>query len=263
MTITDTRTWYEELFHSGDYYRFWVGSENRPIITEERTRREVDLVRAALPLATSSRILDLCCGHGRHSIPLARAGYVVAGLDFSRRDLDIARGAADENGLDIDWIEADMREIPAAYDGQLDAVINMFTAFGYFDEEAENQRVLDSVGRALRPGGRFLIELPNLSSRMRLFRDRDWEEHGDTLMLLSWFYDASTGRMNDELRIIEADGTRRSQRWSVRLYTYVELTSMLQKAGLSPIEVWGDTDRTEFNFESRRMIVLAEKNYAP
>ncbi len=69
MVTSDSRTWYEELFHSGDYYRFWVASENKAAITEDRTRLEVDLVKTALPLATSTRILDLCCGHGRHSIP--------------------------------------------------------------------------------------------------------------------------------------------------------------------------------------------------
>lgn len=76
--------------------------------------------QTALPLAAGSRLLDLCCGHGRHSIPLAKAGYEVAGLDFSPRDLDIARAEVEKERVKIDWVEADMRDIPTGYAGKLD-----------------------------------------------------------------------------------------------------------------------------------------------
>ena len=252
--------WYDELFLSGDYFRFWVKNSADPLIPDKWTLSEVEFIKSALSLPRNARILDLCCGHGRHAVPLAREGYRMCGLDFSRKDLLLAREAATKEGLDIQWLEADMREIPLSADGGMDSVINMFTSFGYFEEEADNQRVLDSIGNVLKKGGLFLLDVPNLIGRMRNYRDRDWAEIDGTLVLRNWEYDAIRSRINDQVTIVEPDGGSRVQSWSIRLYTYVELKAMLNQAGLSPVKVWGGLNSTELTHESLRMVILAEKS---
>ena len=143
--------WYETFFDEHYLKEYARG------LTPERAQREVDFINSTLslpqiaPSATgSARILDLCCGHGRHTIELAAAGYSMVGQDLSVAFLGLAKGAAAARDLQIQFVHADMREIP--FEGEFDAIINMFSAFGYFDDDAENQKVLDGVARALKPG---------------------------------------------------------------------------------------------------------------
>ena len=142
--------------------------------------------------------MDLCCGHGRHTIELAAAGYSMVGQDLSVAFLDLAKGAAAARDLQIQFVHADMREIP--FEGEFDAIINMFSAFGYFDDDAENQKVLDGVARALKPGGKFLIDLLNTPRIIRDFLAQSWEELPDgTVVLTKRDYNVLTGN-TEELR---------------------------------------------------------------
>src|SRR5207237_6807952 len=112
-----------------------------------------DFVVSALELAPGARVLDLACGHGRHSARLARRGFDVTGLDVSASSLELAR----ETEPAAEYVEGDMRELPFE-DASFDAAINLFTAFGYFDDEAADQRVLHEVARVLRSGASFLLD---------------------------------------------------------------------------------------------------------
>ena len=256
------KPWYETLFRR-DYYDYFSVSGPRGIIPPDQyakiTDAQVDFVARALKLPEGARVLDLCCGHGRHAVRLAQRGYRVTALDLSAYHLRLGKSAAREAGVAIEWIEGDMREIPRAA-GRFDAVINMFTAFGYFDDEEENQRVLDGVARSLRKGGRFLIDLLNHDYLMRVFRERDWQTRPDgSITLERRRYDVSTGRIANEWTSVAADGKRRRHRFSHRVYTYLELVEMLSKAGLRPVRPWGNFDGSELTMESPRLIVLAER----
>ncbi len=233
-------------------------------LTPERTQREVDFIngtlnlpQAAPPATGGTQILDLCCGHGRHTVELAAAGYSIVGQDLSVTFLDLARDAAATRNLQIQFVHSDMREIP--FEGEFDAVINMFTAFGYFDDE-ENQKVLDAVARALKPGGKFLIDLLNTLRIIRDFRPQSWDELSDgTVALTKRDYNLLTGNTEELRTYIDPDGSKREIHLAWRLYFYPELAKMLNCAGLTPIQAFGDYDGSEFTWDSNRMIVLAEK----
>ena len=256
------RPWYETLFQRDYYDYFFVGGP-RGIFTPEQygkmTDAQVDFVVRALELPEGARVLDLCCGHGRHAVRLAQRGYRVTGLDISAYHLRLASKAAREAGVAVDWVRGDMREIPRGA-GRFDATINMFTAFGYFDEEDENQRVLDGVARSLHKGGRFLIDTLNHDYLMRVFRERDWQPRPDgSITLERRRYDVRTGRIANEWTLIAPDGKRRRHRFSHRVYTYLELAGMLSQAGLHAVRSWGNFDSSDLTMESPRMIVLAER----
>lgn len=251
--------WYETFF-DGNYLK-----EYEKGLTPERAQKEADFINSTLNLpqaapgaAEGARILDLCCGHGRHTVELAAAGYSMVGQDLSATFLDLAKDAAAARNLRIQFVHADMREIP--FEGEFDAIINMFTAFGYFDDDTEDQKVLNAVGRALKPGGKFLIDLLNTPRIIRDFRAQSWEELSDgTFVLTQRDYNLLTGN-NEELRAyIAPDGRVHEVRLTCRLYFYPELTKMLNRADLTPIQVFGDYDGSEYTWDSRRMIVLAEK----
>src|SRR5690606_16596780 len=141
-------------------------------------------VAAALALAEPQGrdALDLCCGPGRCSIPLARAGYQVTGVDRAAFLVTKARTEARRAGVSGEWVQADMREFrrPRAFD----FAISMFTSFGYFEDERENQRVLEQVYGALRPGGVFFIDLAGKEWLARVFDPCDCDELEDGSMLV-------------------------------------------------------------------------------
>ena len=250
--------WYK-TFYDEHYLKEYASG-----LTDERTQREVDFITSTLNLPQAApdatgggRILDLCCGHGRHTVELAAAGYSMVGQDLSATFLDLAKDAAAARNLQIQFIHADMREIP--FEGEFDAVINMFTAFGYFDD-TENQKVLDAVARALKPGGKFLIDLLNTLRIIRDFRPQSWDDLSDgTVALTERDYNLLTGNIEEFRTYVAPDGSKREIQLVWRSYLYPELAKMLNCAGLAPIQVFGGFDGGEFTWDSNRMIILAEK----
>ena len=251
--------WYETFFDEHYLKEYADG------LTNERTQREVDFINSTLNLPQAApdttggaRILDLCCGHGRHTVELGAAGYSMVGQDLSATFLDLAKDAAAARNLQIQFIHAAMRQIP--FERELDAVINLFTAFGYFDDDAENQKVLDAVAKALKPGGKFLIDLLNTLRIIRDFRPQSWDELSDgTVVLTQQDYNLLTGNYEGRRTYIAPDGSKREVDLTWRMYFYPEFVKMLNHAGLAPIQVFGNFDGSEFTWDSNRMIVLAEK----
>ena len=243
--------WYDGWFE-GDWLDLIV-----PSIPHERGAQMVDFVVEHLELVPGARILDLACGYGRHAIPLAERGYRVTGLDLSARSLELARARAREAGVEIEWVEGDMREPPP---GPFDAVVNLWTAFGYFDDEAENQRVLDAVATVLDPGGRILIDTVNAHALAKVYQAKSWEDLGEgVVMLTEAEYDHRRGRNTARWTVLRADGARSELVHSLRVYALHELASMLEQAGLEVDGWWGGFDGAELTFDTWRLIVRARR----
>ncbi len=251
--ITVPADWYDGFFE-GEYLDHLALH-----FDPEQTEREAAFVAEAIDVEPGARVLDLGCGHGRFSLELARRGFRVTGLDLSPRSIGLAREAAEREGLDVEWVQSDMREIPAA--GEFAAVVNLFTSFGYFEDEADNQRVLDGVARALREGGRFLIDINNVLGLMLRYRDRFWDVTADgVLQLHEHEFDVLDGRNRARWTFIRPDGARSELVHSVRMYTPHELATMVEGAGLAIESAWGDFDGSVLTRESRRAILLARKS---
>ena len=145
----------------------------------ELSDAETDLIWRLLSLEAGMTVLDLACGHGRIANRLAARGAVVTGLDVTPRFLEVAREDAAERGVEVEYVQGDMRSLP--WTGRYDRVVNWFTAFGYFDD-ADNRQVLASVARALKPGGRAAIELNNCPAIMRRYLPSTVVERDGNLM---------------------------------------------------------------------------------
>ena len=260
--MNTTKPWFVTLFER-DWYELLAPGGSRssvdPEAFAERTEQEADFIASTLGLPDDASILDLCCGWGRHAVRLAERGYQVTGLDLSAYHIELAGNAAREAGVDVEWLECDMRHVPQP-DGSFDAVINLFTAFGYFDD-AENQQVLEEISRVLRPGGRLLLDLINRDNLMRVFRESDWSESDDgNLILEHRRWDAESGRIHAAWTIIGPNGERRTHAHDERIYTLQELELRLSDAGLHKVKAFGGFDGGELGRTSRRLIVLAEKS---
>ena len=228
-------------------------------IPEERTRSEVDFVVERLELEPGARVLDVACGHGRHSLELARRGFEVTGVDLSPRSIALAREAAGRDGLDATFEVLDAREL--AFDGEFDAAINLFTSvIGYFADEADNQHVVDGAARALREGGSFLLDTINLLSLARGFRELEWEEYeSGTLMLERRAFDFERSRSRSDWTFVHPDGRRHTLSHSLRVYAPHELIAMLEAGGLHVVATWGDWEGADVAFDRWRLIVRADR----
>lgn len=247
MTDVDPR-WFETFFESDEWLLLAT------TVDEERTEREVAFVAGQIP--AGSRVLDLACGTGRIAVPLAARGFDVAGLDISRRALDVGRRAAP--GLDLR--HGDMRELPWP-DASFDAVLNLWTAFGYFETQEEDERVLAEVARVLRPGGIFLIDTVNPTAMNWSFRPETWRDlEGGTLFLERRIYSPVTGRAQAFWTFVRPDGGRVERSFEHRLYTGAEYGEMLRRAGVVPEQWFGGFDGSELTLDAWRLIVVARRS---
>src|SRR4249919_2377669 len=185
------------------------------LLTAERTAGDVELVWKLLELEPGLALLDLACGHGRIANPLAERGVRVTGIDATTLFLELAREDAARQGLEVEYVEGDMRSIP--WTDRFDRVLCWFTSFGYFSD-AENRQVLAESQRALRPGGLLAIEMNNLLRLIQVYADEVVVERGDDKMIDRHRFDIQTSRSLDERTIIRG-GKRRSFEFSVRMFT--------------------------------------------
>jgi SAM-dependent methyltransferase len=223
----------------------------------QRTGVQVEFAQRALRLAPGAHVLDIACGVGRHAVALARRGYRVTGLDISPTLLRIAAGRAERAAIQVEWVEADMRAIPFA--DTFDAALNLFSSWGYFESDAEDQRVLRSVAAALKPGGRFLLEVSHQPWIARHFQPQGWHEAGGVAVLEQRALDLMAGRLASEITVIYPDGRRRTWQYDLRLYTAPEVARMLGEAGMTVVSAYGGYDGAPLSLDSSRLLVLAER----
>ncbi len=227
--------------------------------SETETEEEANFIFSALNLQPGARVLDLCCGQGRHGRKLANLGADVIGLDNSRFLLNEAKNNADADGRRLRLIEADMRHIPLK--PCCEAVISLFTSFGFF-EDTDNARVLSETASVLKPSGQLLIDYWNPYAVIQLDRTRNWWWITEsTLALAEVEYQSQSGRLLDHRTIIELPTKAiRKMVNTVRFYFPTEMKRLLETVGLRIRATYGDFDGRDFTTESRRMITVAEKS---
>ena len=232
-----------------DYLYFY-----EELLTPERTAADVELVWRLLELSPGLELLDLACGHGRIANALAERGVRVTGLDATPLFLDLARADAAERGLDVEYVEGDMRSIP--WRERFDRVLCWFTSFGYFSDE-ENRAVLAGACGALKPGGLFAVELNHRDNLLGRYADETVSERGEDRMVDRHRLDLRTGRSFDRRTVVRG-GRSRTFEFSVRMFSAAELRDWLLAAGFREAEPHGE-DGEPLRLEHRRMTLVARK----
>lgn len=177
-------TWYKDFFEKW-YLGFWF-SPTKLKLLDRKGKKEASQVKRILNLSKGAKILDLCCGHGRHLLPLAKMGYQMTGINLSKKALEILAKNAKKQKIKVRILRSDMRKIP--FENEFDAVINMFTSFGYLENRREDFKVLKAVARSLKPSGKFLIDIINKKQLLANFRPKSWEKTDKSLMLEERIY---------------------------------------------------------------------------
>ncbi|MBI3549509.1 MAG: class I SAM-dependent methyltransferase [Elusimicrobia bacterium] len=227
---------------------------------EAKTNGEVRGLIRLLDLKPGAEVLDLCCGAGRHAVLLAARGMRVTGVDIKPDLLAAARREAAARGVALELRRADMRRLP--FRGRFDVVANLFTSFGYFLDEKDDARALRSARRALKPGGRLVLDLLNRDWLVRHFKPRfvQKERSGPLAKAVNRLaFDPMSGRLDNRRTLIGRDGRARETFLSFRVYALTEIRRLLDDAGLRLLSVRGGLNGSPYGMDSFRMVVVARK----
>ncbi len=246
------REWWTEIFDD-DYLS--VLPENTP----RNIRREVDFLEKTLDVPKGSLILDLACGQGIHAVGLAQRGYRIVGVDLSLAMLARAGELAQEEGQKINFIHGDMCDL--GFNQTFEAVFCVGTSFGYFDDQT-NAKVLDGIHRALKSGGRLLLEVTNRDHAITEQPNLTWFEGSGSVCMEETDFNYINSRLYMTRQVIVNDSGRQvKHEFSIRLYSLHELGNLLHNAGFRVAKVAGHmaTPGAFFGADSARMIILAER----
>lgn len=211
----------------------------------------------ALSGVTAGAVLDLCCGPGRHAVELARRGLAVTGVDRSAYLLERARERALAAGVDLEWVLDDMRRFKRAE--SFDLACNLFTSFGYFENEEENLQVLRNVRESLRGGGTFVMDMVGRERVVRKGLETQSTLFADGAILIQQpRVNEDWTQMNLEWTVAKA-GQSRTYRFRHRLYSGQDLQERLLSCGFAAVRLYGDLGGSPYGADAVRLIAVARK----
>ena len=234
MTTPD---WTREYFERG-YLQRWVLPA-----PSGRVRIEAGGLCELLQLLSTSRVIDIGCGHGTYAVALAERGHEVIGVDFAAALLDRARRLGVELRTRTHWLRGDMRRLPLRSECA-DAAVLM-DAFGFFDTDEEHETVLREARRVLTTGGRLALKVVNGGSVLDAFRETDREERDGAVVSISRTLTLGPPRMTEKIIVSGSRGSGEYERRQ-RLFRVDELVGALERVGLSVSSVVASLDGTRF-----------------
>ena len=257
--------WWRKLFNA-----LYVKTDGDVVENAENTRREVDFIVSAAAIQTHSQILDLCCGQGRHCLELARRGFRnVMGVDRSRYLIRLARKRAQNEGLSLAFKEGDARN-PRLPETSFDCVAVMGNSFGYFSNKKDDEKVLNAIGKLLRPTGQLVLDITDGAHMSENFERRSWEwidEHHFVCRERSISADGER-LISREVIVHDELGVIADQFYAERLYTRESIAKLLEQTGFRNVrhhgtaEALSDRDQ-DLGMMARRILLTADAPQLP
>lgn len=221
------------------------------------TTDDVDKMISLGQLNSTHKIYDHCCGFGRHALEFSRRGYDVIGVDNCSGYLDIAKRKAKKGKLLADFVKADVRSYVSP--NTFDFAYNFFTSLGYVEDLNEEFNIFKNIFISLKIGGKFLIDIEGKETLARNFCESQWfdGQDGSIMMVAARILDGWS-RVENRWGYLK-DGHYEEIKFSHKIYSAYELGALLYATGFTQIEFFGSLDRTPYDHEANRLIVLAHK----
>jgi len=222
---------------------------------EQATHQVDDIMK--LSGVTTGAVLDLCCGPGRHSVPLRKLGFDITGVDLQRFLLGKARDYATQENVTIEFIEEDMRIFKRSE--SFDLIISMFSSFGYFSNPKEDFRVLENAYYSLRNGGQLLLDLRGKEVHALGYAETLSYEmpNGDLIFQRTRTNDDWTSSISTWVYVQGVHA--HTYQITYNLYSAVELRELLKNAGFRNVQIYGDLKGIPYNHNAKRLVIVAEK----
>ncbi|MDP9362294.1 MAG: class I SAM-dependent methyltransferase [Acidobacteriota bacterium] len=240
--------WFQDFF-DGLAMDFWIA-------VASSGDSDLQFLESVFGAPDDRDILDVACGAGRHSIPLARRGYSVTGVDLSSSFLGEARRRAEAEQLAITWHRGDMRELP--WRDRFDGALCFGNSFGYCDR-AGTRAFVRSLANALKPGAAFVLETGAMAeSLLPALQTQRWMEVGDILFFSSATYEASLSRLDVEYSFLR-EGVRETRMAHTWIYTIGEVRELFASAGLTVEQLCASTAGEPFRLGDPKLLIVARK----
>lgn len=241
------KNWYEKWFSNKYYLEIYSHRD------EKEARDIINLIQRTVPLNTNSKVLDVCCGAGRHSIELARRGYNVTGFDLSPYLISQAKESltrAEEKNLSVEFMIKDMKDF--SFGNVFDMVINVFTSFGYFETDDDNFKVFENVYKSLRQGGYFVFDFINPDNLAKTLV-AETEDVYEGVKVLQ--------RRRIENKFVFKDIYIGDEKYTerLRLYNSDDINSVFISSGFNVLHTFGDYYGNVFDRDnSKRMVYICK-----
>lgn len=258
MTIKVDPDWWKKLFDE-----IYLVTDARSVCDDELTSREITVFSELVLLKTGQRILDLCGGHGRHTLELCHRGFTgCTVLDYSRPLLKKGAARALRHRHPVSFVQADARRIPLVSES-FHHVMMLGNSLGYAAESASDRRMLSEALRVLKPGGWLLLDVVDGDSIRSNFRANAWHEIGDDVVVCRQREIHGQRICARELVMSKKQGIVRDRTYCVNLYSPGQIEILLDKIGFGDVTVHNDFSFFDSNqdvgFMNHRMIATARK----
>ncbi len=238
------------------WFKEWFDSPYYHLLYKKRDDKEaVDFLTQLfnnLTIEPSAKLLDLACGNGRHSRTMAQLGYNTVGVDLSPNNIQIAKQIKSDL---THFFVHDMRQVFKK--NEFDAVLNLFTSFGYFVDKNDNIQTLNSVYENLKPGAIFVQDFLNAEIVIKNLVEKETIKRGDVVFEIT-----RTIIEQQIIKNISFEVGQETYEFSeeVTLFTLSDFEQMYQKVGFKIKHLYGDYQLNTYNPRSSdRLILISEK----
>ena len=258
MSIKVDSDWWKTMFDE-----LYLLTDARSVCDDEVTRREVDLICQLLPLRAEHRILDLCGGHGRHSLELYARGFTGCTLlDYSQYLIDCARADTVKCNYDIDFVQGDARNTGLSPES-FDHVLIMGNSLCYIPEPAADRKIMAEAKRVLRSRGWLLIDVADAAAVKNFFNPNAWHEIGTDIVVCRQREIEGDRVYAREMVLSKQKGLIRDSAYSIRLYDAQTINALLEVTGFERVTVHTEFSshrcKGDYGFMNHRMLAACQK----
>ena len=241
--------WFKDWFETDDYLEIY---KHRG---ECEANQLLSLVLNNIDIRNDASVLDIACGTGRHSLLFAKKGFSVFSFDLSKNQLRIAKNKSSEQNAEVNYFCADVRYLPLKK--KFDLILNLFTSFGYFENDEENFALLEDAYNYLNTNGSFVLDYFNLEYLSKNLEPKSVDLINGKVVLQERYFEGN--RINKNITIKNSNEIK-TYLESVRHYTKDEILNSMKKLGFKILKIYGDYSGDCFNKDSSpRLIIFASK----